>query len=75
MRVSTLGFQTDASGQMQNLEAEISQTQTQLSTGLKVQSAADNPAGMAGEGDKGRQYYKDIVRFWHKEQGEEGRGR
>jgi flagellar hook-associated protein 3 FlgL len=32
---------------MQALEAEISQTQTQLSTGIKLQNAADNPAGMA----------------------------
>lgn len=47
MRISTLGFQTDASNQMQALEAEISTTQTQLSTGLKLQSAADDPAGMA----------------------------
>ena len=47
MRISTVGFQTDASQQMQALEAEISQTQTQLSTGIKLQNAADNPAGMA----------------------------
>ncbi|MGC1456842.1 MAG: flagellar hook-associated protein FlgL [Steroidobacteraceae bacterium] len=47
MRISTVGFQTDASQQMQALEAEISQTQHQLSTGIKLQSASDNPAGMA----------------------------
>jgi flagellar hook-associated protein 3 FlgL len=47
MRISTVGFQTDASNQMQALEAEISQTQEQLSTGIKLQNAADNPAGMA----------------------------
>jgi flagellar hook-associated protein 3 FlgL len=47
MRVSTIGFQTDASNQMQALEAEISQTQTELSTGIQLQNAADNPAGMA----------------------------
>src|ERR1700749_646369 len=47
MRISTVGFQTDASQQMQALEAETSQTQTQLSAGIKLQSAADNPAGMA----------------------------
>jgi flagellar hook-associated protein 3 FlgL len=47
MRISTLGFQTDASNQMQALEAEISETQTELSTGSKLQSASDNPAGMA----------------------------
>jgi len=37
----------DASQQMQALEAEISQTQHQLSTGIKLQNASDNPAGMA----------------------------
>jgi flagellar hook-associated protein 3 FlgL len=47
MRVSTLGFQTDASNQMQSLEAEITQTQTELSTGIALQNAADNPAAMA----------------------------
>lgn len=47
MRISTVGFQTDASNQMQALEAEISGTQQQLSTGIKLQNAADNPAGMA----------------------------
>jgi flagellar hook-associated protein 3 FlgL len=47
MRVSTLGFQTDASQQMQTLESEISHTQTELSTGIKLQNAADDPAGMA----------------------------
>ena len=47
MRVSTLGFQTDASSQMQTLEAEITQTQTELSTGISLQNAADNPAAMA----------------------------
>lgn len=47
MRISTVGFQTDASQQMQALEAQISQTQKQLSTGLKLQNASDNPAGMA----------------------------
>ncbi|HEV2701425.1 MAG TPA: flagellar hook-associated protein FlgL [Steroidobacteraceae bacterium] len=47
MRISTVGFQTDASQQMQSLEAQIAQTQNQLSTGVKLQNAADNPAGMA----------------------------
>jgi flagellar hook-associated protein 3 FlgL len=47
MRISTVGFQTDASQQMQSLEAEIAQTQEQLSTGIKLQNASDNPAGMA----------------------------
>jgi flagellar hook-associated protein 3 FlgL len=47
MRISTVGFQHDALAQMQALEADISQTQSQLSTGLQLQNAADNPAGMA----------------------------
>ncbi len=32
---------------MQTLESEIAQTQTELSTGIKLQNAADDPAGMA----------------------------
>jgi flagellar hook-associated protein 3 FlgL len=32
---------------MQSLESQIAQTQSQLSTGIKLQSAADDPAGMA----------------------------
>jgi flagellar hook-associated protein 3 FlgL len=47
MRVSTLGFQTDASQQMQTLDTELAQTQQQLSTGIALQNAADNPAAMA----------------------------
>jgi flagellar hook-associated protein 3 FlgL len=47
MRVSTLGFQNNASQQMQTLESEISQTQQELSTGIALQSASDNPAAMA----------------------------
>ena len=47
MRISTLGFQTSASNQMQSLEADIAQTQSQLATGSKLQTAADDPAGMA----------------------------
>jgi flagellar hook-associated protein 3 FlgL len=47
MRVSTLGFQTSASDQMQSLESAIAQTQSQLASGLKLQTAADDPAGMA----------------------------
>jgi flagellar hook-associated protein 3 FlgL len=47
MRVSTLGFQTNASQQMQSLETEISQTQQELSTGIALQSASDNPAAMS----------------------------
>jgi len=47
MRISTVGFQNDAVAQMQALEAEIAQTQGELSTGLQIQNAADNPSGMA----------------------------
>jgi flagellar hook-associated protein 3 FlgL len=47
MRISTVGFQNDALAQMQALETDISQTQSQLSTGLQLQNAADNPSGMA----------------------------
>src|SRR5580692_5050476 len=47
MRVSTLEFQTNASQQMQTLESQISQTQEELSTGIQLQSASDNPAAMS----------------------------
>ncbi len=47
MRISTLGFANDASQQMQTLDSQISQTQQQLSTGISLQNAADNPAAMA----------------------------
>jgi flagellar hook-associated protein 3 FlgL len=47
MRISTVGFQNDALAQMQALESDLSQTQSQLSTGLQLQNAADNPTGMA----------------------------
>lgn len=46
MRISTSTFQNDAVSQMDALEAALSQTQQQLSTGLKVQNAADDPVGM-----------------------------
>jgi flagellar hook-associated protein 3 FlgL len=47
MRISTSTFQTDAVSQMDALEAAIQQTQTQLSTSLKLQNAADDPIGMS----------------------------
>lgn len=47
MRISTATFQNDAVSQMDALQAAMAQTQQQLSTGLKVRSAADDPAGMA----------------------------
>jgi flagellar hook-associated protein 3 FlgL len=46
MRIATTTFQNDAVGQMDALEAALAKTQQQLSTGLKVQSAADDPTGM-----------------------------
>lgn len=47
MRISTATFQTDAVTQMDSLEAAIQQTETQLSTSLKLQNAADDPIGMS----------------------------
>jgi len=47
MRISTVTFQENALNQMQALEADLSKTQTQLSTGKQLQSAADNPAAMS----------------------------
>jgi len=46
MRISTVTFQYDAVNQMDALETALGQTQQQLSTGLKIRSAADNPIGM-----------------------------
>ena len=45
-RIATSTFQNDSISQMDALEAALSATQQQLSTGLKVQNAADNPTGM-----------------------------
>ena len=47
MRISTATFNNDAVAQMDALQAELARTQQQMSTGLKIQSAADDPAGMA----------------------------
>lgn len=47
MPISTLTFQTNALEQMETLESALSQTQNELSTGLQLQNAADNPAAMA----------------------------
>lgn len=47
MRISTLTFQQDATSQMENLQSDLALTQSQLSTGKKLQSAADDPAAMA----------------------------
>jgi flagellar hook-associated protein 3 FlgL len=47
MRIATTTFQQDATSQMQQLQYDLTQTQNQLATGKKVNSAADDPAGMA----------------------------
>jgi flagellar hook-associated protein 3 FlgL len=47
MRISTTTFQNDAVGQMDTLQAAMARTQQDLSTGLKVRTAADDPTGMA----------------------------
>jgi flagellar hook-associated protein 3 FlgL len=44
--ISTQTFQTNALDSIETLESSISKTQTQLSTGSSLQSAADNPAAM-----------------------------
>ncbi|MHB8813010.1 MAG: flagellar hook-associated protein FlgL [Steroidobacteraceae bacterium] len=45
--ISTLTFQTNALDSIEALDNQISKTQTQLSTGVALQNAADNPAAMA----------------------------
>ena len=47
MRISTATFQNDAVSQMDSLQAAMAGTQQDLSTGLKVRTASDNPTGMA----------------------------
>ena len=47
MRISTATFQHDAVTQMDSLQTAMASTQQDLSTGLKVRTAADNPTGMA----------------------------
>jgi flagellar hook-associated protein 3 FlgL len=44
--ISTQTFQTNAVDSIEALETAISKTQTELSTGVKLQNAADNPAAM-----------------------------
>jgi flagellar hook-associated protein 3 FlgL len=46
-RISTATFQNDAVSQMDSLQAALSSTQQDLSTGLKVRTAADDPTGMS----------------------------
>lgn len=45
--ISTLTFQTNALNQMEALETALSKTQMQLSSGKRIQTAADDPTGMA----------------------------
>jgi flagellar hook-associated protein 3 FlgL len=47
MRISSTTFHDDAVAQMDALQAQLARTQRQLSTGSKIQSAADDPSGMA----------------------------
>ena len=47
MTISTLTFQTNALDQLDALDAELSKTQLQLSTGKRIQTAADDPTGMS----------------------------
>jgi flagellar hook-associated protein 3 FlgL len=47
MRIATVTFQQNAMEQMQELQAGLAQSQTDLSTGKKLHSAADDPAAMA----------------------------
>ena len=44
--ISTLTFQTNALDSIEALENSLSTTQNELSTGVSLQNAADNPAAM-----------------------------
>lgn len=46
MRIATTTFQNDAVSQIDALQAALGKIQQQLSTGLKVRNAADDPAGV-----------------------------
>ena len=45
--ISTFTFQTNALNQFDALDAALSKTQLELSTGKRIQTAADDPTGMA----------------------------
>ncbi len=47
MSICTVTFQNDALNDLQALEAAMSQTQNQLSSGSQLQNAADNPVAMS----------------------------
>ncbi len=51
MTISTVTFQQDALSAIDSLEQQISQAQNQLSTGLTLQNAADNPVAMSEVND------------------------
>jgi flagellar hook-associated protein 3 FlgL len=46
MPISTVSFQANAVAEMEALDSALSQTQSELSTGLKLQNASDNPVAM-----------------------------
>lgn len=46
MTISTVTYQSDALYDMGQIDSSMSQTQNQLSTGLALQNAADNPVAM-----------------------------
>jgi flagellar hook-associated protein 3 FlgL len=47
MTISTVTFQNNALNDIDALDGQISQTQNELSTGLTLQNAADNPVAMS----------------------------
>ena len=47
MRIATITFQQNATSQMQELQADLAQTQNDLATGTRLHSASDDPAAMA----------------------------
>lgn len=51
MTISTVTFQNDAVYDIESIESQVSQTQNQLSTGLTLQNAADNPVAMSEVND------------------------
>ncbi|HTX23246.1 MAG TPA: flagellar hook-associated protein FlgL [Steroidobacteraceae bacterium] len=51
MTISTVTFQNNALNDIEAIESQVSQTQNQLSTGLTLQNAADNPVAMSQVND------------------------
>lgn len=60
LRTSTLGFSESAMAQMQTLQSRIAQAQNQIGSGLKLQTARDNPiaAGAAVALDRAEAEYR-----------------